>query len=101
MGNCFRRSENDLEQERLLEDTNNQTLRTKHNSNIKEAFKILDETNIIPWNDKLEKSCPICLESFEHMDAIYLTNCIHVYHYECLGLWVVNSPICPICRYRL
>lgn len=54
------------------------------------------------------ESCPICLESFgvETHDAIYNTNCGHLFHNNCLHSVCENynkniEPECPICRTQI
>ena len=41
--------------------------------------------------------CAICLSPlFE--GALAVTDCTHLYHYDCIADWVDRQPTCPLCR---
>ncbi|XP_031491522.1 RING-H2 finger protein ATL74-like [Nymphaea colorata] len=43
--------------------------------------------------------CAVCLESFETGDKCRLLPlCKHSFHAECVDLWLLKTPFCPICR---
>ncbi|KAK1321051.1 RING-H2 finger protein ATL2 [Acorus calamus] len=43
--------------------------------------------------------CPVCLSSFEEGElARVLTNCGHVFHVECIDMWLHTHSTCPVCR---
>lgn len=45
--------------------------------------------------------CSICLEAYEKGDKISsakIDTCIHVFHEECLTLWLKENDDCPLCR---
>ncbi|CAI8597677.1 unnamed protein product [Vicia faba] len=43
--------------------------------------------------------CAVCLESFKVGDACrLLPNCRHSFHVQCIDLWILKKPFCPICR---
>jgi len=48
--------------------------------------------------------CSICLEEFYTKSELAYTKCSHVFHKECLGLWIQKSTnrsssySCPLCR---
>lgn len=43
--------------------------------------------------------CAICLQSFKAGDMCrFLPNCSHSFHVPCIDLWILKTPICPICR---
>ncbi|ETI22305.1 hypothetical protein G647_06379 [Cladophialophora carrionii CBS 160.54] len=47
-------------------------------------------------------SCAICLDSLEENDQIRELRCGHVYHAECLSLWVERGHHdCPLCKYDM
>ena len=56
--------------------------------------------------DENEK-CVICFENFIHNESIKMTNCFHIFHYECIKKWIKSkeeldeTPDCPICRREL
>ncbi|CAK67392.1 unnamed protein product (macronuclear) [Paramecium tetraurelia] len=49
--------------------------------------------------------CSICLDAFSSEHDVKITYCKHIYHSECLTLWIqktkvilINIQICPLCR---
>ncbi|KAK7350608.1 hypothetical protein VNO77_09422 [Canavalia gladiata] len=43
--------------------------------------------------------CAVCLENFKVGDVCrLLPNCNHSFHVHCIDLWILNTPVCPICR---
>ncbi|XP_044466522.1 RING-H2 finger protein ATL29 [Mangifera indica] len=43
--------------------------------------------------------CAICLAEFEDDDMLRLiTLCYHVFHQECIDLWLRSHKTCPVCR---
>ncbi|KAL1332538.1 hypothetical protein HN51_061323 [Arachis hypogaea] len=52
--------------------------------------------------DYENKECCICLSSFQENEKVkILSECEHVYHSECLDLWLRAHPSCPLCRASL
>ena len=51
------------------------------------------------------ENCSICLDSFEpEKSLVSITQCNHVFHYECIKEWIeknVLNPLCPNCKYAL
>ncbi|KAK4417749.1 RING-H2 finger protein ATL3 [Sesamum alatum] len=43
--------------------------------------------------------CAVCLENFRVGEKCrLLPSCNHSFHAECVDLWLLRTPICPICR---
>ncbi|XP_057769437.1 RING-H2 finger protein ATL39-like [Salvia miltiorrhiza] len=43
--------------------------------------------------------CAVCLESFRAGERCrLLPSCNHSFHAECVDLWLLRAPVCPICR---
>ena len=43
--------------------------------------------------------CAVCLDNFKVGDKCrVLPNCHHCFHVSCVDLWLIKSPLCPICR---
>ncbi|KAL6348794.1 hypothetical protein AAG906_033450 [Vitis piasezkii] len=46
--------------------------------------------------------CAICLSEFEDDDMLrLLTVCYHVFHHDCIDLWLGSHNTCPVCRRSL
>ncbi|CAD8060292.1 unnamed protein product [Paramecium sonneborni] len=42
--------------------------------------------------------CSICLEQFDRQNDVKVTYCKHIYHSQCLSMWLFKIKICPLCR---
>nr|XP_012571737.1 RING-H2 finger protein ATL2-like [Cicer arietinum] len=66
----------------------------------------IGDLNNLPCFDYVEPEkggnlvdCAVCLESFKVGDACrLLSNCRHSFHVQCIDLWILKTPFCPICR---
>ncbi|KZV31835.1 hypothetical protein F511_25948 [Dorcoceras hygrometricum] len=50
---------------------------------------------------KEEQSCPICLEDFDLGCQVVSMPCSHVFHEECIKMWLRYSHYCPLCRFEM
>lgn len=67
---------------------------------IKKYTKLIKFGDII---DSLEKyfdckTCNICLEDFTNDESLLELNCHHIYHKECIEIWLTTNKCCPQCR---
>eukprot|EP01064_Diplonema_japonicum_P031549 TRINITY_DN5697_c0_g1_i1.p1 TRINITY_DN5697_c0_g1~~TRINITY_DN5697_c0_g1_i1.p1 ORF type:complete len:371 (+),score=29.45 TRINITY_DN5697_c0_g1_i1:201-1313(+) len=44
------------------------------------------------------KSCAICLESFDNGDTLRTLPCLHFFHPSCVDRWLKENAKCPTCR---
>lgn len=44
--------------------------------------------------------CSICLEEMKYNDICMIISCSHIFHKECLELWMRKKTICPLCDYQ-
>ncbi|CAM9000571.1 unnamed protein product [Rhodiola kirilowii] len=70
----------------------------------------LDETSIrtIPifryknsggFNDRTLCECAVCLSEFEEEEKLrFIPNCNHMFHIDCIDVWLQNNANCPLCR---
>ncbi|XP_024986916.1 RING-H2 finger protein ATL16-like [Cynara cardunculus var. scolymus] len=43
--------------------------------------------------------CAVCLVEFQHNEKLRMVpNCAHVFHIDCIDVWLQNNPNCPLCR---
>ncbi|XP_058106261.1 RING-H2 finger protein ATL29-like [Magnolia sinica] len=46
--------------------------------------------------------CAVCLSEFDENDVLrLLTVCSHVFHHDCIDLWLGSHTTCPVCRQDL
>lgn len=51
-------------------------------------------------NDKRTSAeCAVCIDSVEEGEKLrLLPNCEHVFHVECIDMWLHSHSTCPLCR---
>ncbi|KAL2340883.1 hypothetical protein Fmac_008823 [Flemingia macrophylla] len=75
-----------------------------NNSDIKRMFGDDNVVKNLPCFDYEEEAeslvdCAVCLENFKVGDVCrLLPNCSHSFHMHCIDTWILQAPICPICR---
>lgn len=72
------------------------SIREENNFNVDNIPDITLE-NITELNDE-NKICSICLEEYKNNDKIKKLDCNHIFHSECVKIWLSNKTTCPICR---
>ncbi|XP_042510360.1 E3 ubiquitin-protein ligase ATL41-like [Macadamia integrifolia] len=51
--------------------------------------------------DTNKTECTVCLSNIEDGEmGRLLPNCKHMFHVECIGVWLSSHSTCPICRTR-
>ena len=45
-----------------------------------------------------ELTCTICLSDVSEDDVLSKLQCAHIFHLDCIKLWIVRQPTCPNCR---
>jgi hypothetical protein len=48
--------------------------------------------------NSVTSSCPICYDDFKFGEYAGQLNCGHVYHPNCISLWMMRQNTCPVCR---
>nr|GEW16944.1 RING-H2 finger protein ATL16 [Tanacetum cinerariifolium] len=79
----------------------------QHHFTSSELPKGLDESviRLIPilkfqkkQNDS-DNECAVCLAEFQDNEKLrMIPNCAHVFHIDCIDIWLQNNPNCPLCR---
>ncbi|VVB08619.1 unnamed protein product [Arabis nemorensis] len=61
------------------------------------SFVYTDAKGIDPGKDELE--CAVCLNEFKDKETLRLVSpCGHVFHADCVDIWLSYRFTCPICR---
>lgn len=67
------------------------------------AFPTLVYSNVKHLRqENTDLECAICLSEFQDVSVLrLLTVCYHVFHQECIDLWLESHTSCPVCRANL
>ncbi|GAB5361085.1 hypothetical protein AAMO2058_000684300 [Amorphochlora amoebiformis] len=68
-------------------------------TNTKRSSKISKEENKGKNSEKEE--CSICLSEYEQGEATRRLPCLHMFHKECVDLWLRDKAECPCCRTKI
>jgi hypothetical protein len=62
-----------------------------------QSFKI-DKFHKDKVNKGEEEKCSVCLSEFEDKEEIKILPCKHLYHPECIDIWLKKNSTCPVCK---
>ena len=48
--------------------------------------------------NNLDNKCVVCQYDFKNGDNITKLTCGHIFHTDCVGTWLENNKICPMCH---
>ncbi|KIW85645.1 hypothetical protein Z517_01037 [Fonsecaea pedrosoi CBS 271.37] len=72
---------------------------SQHRKRLKKLDQVAPAQSLLHWR---AENTAICLESLEETDLIRELRCGHVYHANCLSLWVERGHHdCPLCKYDM
>ena len=67
---------------------------TNINTNNLQLIGDIDLESYIKHNE-----CMICLSEYSHNDNIGILECNHIFHHDCINVWLLNySNKCPYCK---
>jgi len=58
------------------------------------------EESIITIKEHID-DCSICLENIINEEHKKITTCNHIFHEECMAIWILQNNSCPLCRKNL
>lgn len=44
------------------------------------------------------KDCPVCQYEMEVYSLVIQLKCLHVFHFDCVEMWIRKAKACPLCR---
>ncbi|KAH7433182.1 hypothetical protein KP509_07G058000 [Ceratopteris richardii] len=67
---------------------------------------ILEKLPLVTYSSSDKKGsnieCVVCLTDFEEGETLtQLPKCKHVFHEECINMWLFSNTTCPLCRCSL
>ncbi|KFK31717.1 hypothetical protein AALP_AA6G149800 [Arabis alpina] len=52
--------------------------------------------------EKGSQECSVCLNEFQEEEKLrIIPNCSHLFHIDCIDIWLQNNANCPLCRTRV
>ncbi|KAG7611689.1 Zinc finger RING-type [Arabidopsis suecica] len=52
--------------------------------------------------EKRSQECSVCLSEFQDEEKLrIIPNCSHLFHIDCIDVWLQNNANCPLCRTRV
>uniref|UniRef100_A0A7C9E505 RING-type E3 ubiquitin transferase n=1 Tax=Opuntia streptacantha TaxID=393608 RepID=A0A7C9E505_OPUST len=62
-------------------------------------FKGDDVNNRAKTGERSFRGCSVCLNDFQEREMLrLLPRCNHVFHLDCIDVWLLNNASCPLCR---
>ncbi|KAF6175021.1 hypothetical protein GIB67_039569 [Kingdonia uniflora] len=62
-------------------------------------FKKIREGSVDGGNERDFFECAVCLNEFQEQEKLrVLPSCGHVFHIDCIDIWLQNNANCPLCR---
>ncbi|KAK6781024.1 hypothetical protein RDI58_023208 [Solanum bulbocastanum] len=50
-------------------------------------------------NSRIHGECAVCLNEFQENEKLrVIPNCAHIFHIDCIDVWLQNNANCPLCR---
>ncbi|XP_065864471.1 RING-H2 finger protein ATL16 [Euphorbia lathyris] len=57
------------------------------------------KVNTIDFGERSFCECAVCLNEFQQDEKLrIIPNCSHVFHIDCIDIWLQNNANCPLCR---
>lgn len=51
------------------------------------------------YKDRSFRECAVCLSEFQDEEKLrFIPNCNHMFHIDCIDVWLQNNANCPLCR---
>ncbi|KFK24068.1 hypothetical protein AALP_AAs60093U000100 [Arabis alpina] len=61
-----------------------------------------DKLHVVLFNEELgtrDSLCCVCLGEFElKEELVEMPSCKHIFHLDCIHLWLYSHSTCPLCR---
>ncbi|MCD7463055.1 hypothetical protein HAX54_049872 [Datura stramonium] len=49
--------------------------------------------------ERVSRECAVCLNEFQENERLrVIPNCAHIFHIDCIDVWLQNNANCPLCR---
>ncbi|GMP77435.1 hypothetical protein CsSME_00033709 [Camellia sinensis var. sinensis] len=55
--------------------------------------------NVVGFRERSFSECAVCLNDFQEEERLRaIPHCSHVFHVDCIDVWLQNNVNCPLCR---
>lgn len=72
-----------------------------HSRKNEEIIKLLPVSEIKDNEHKPKGNCTICLADFSVKDKVTTLPCLHIFHHQCIDVWLKDHKVCPLCKLEL
>ena len=69
--------------------------------NRKDIINLLPVTQIKDNDHKPKGNCIICLGDFLVKEEVTSLPCLHIFHNQCIKVWLRDHNVCPVCKLKL
>lgn len=63
--------------------------------------KLKEDELILKKHPFLQDNCIICLNDFSSFEMARCLPCNHVFHEDCIDMWLLRNAVCPLCQTSL
>jgi hypothetical protein len=88
-------------EEKIIEEVSNSSMNECNLQKKKNVNLLIKKEKLKIKNFSENTKCCICISDFEVNEEVGITNCSHIFHYDCLIEWGKYKTTCPLCLHTI
>ena len=88
-------------EEKIIEEVSNASMNESNLQKKKNINLLIKKEKLKIKNFSENTKCCICISDFEVNEEVGITNCSHIFHYDCLIEWGKYKTTCPLCLHTI
>lgn len=60
--------------------------------------RLREDESVLNKHSFLQENCIICLNDFSPFEMARCLPCNHVFHEDCIDMWLLRNAVCPLCQ---